>query len=655
MKMKQLLFALLLGLSLSATAQNSKKEVLFTIDDKPYYTDEFVRVYNKNLDLVKDESQKDLDHYLDLFIGYKLKINKANKLGLQMGDQYKNELNTYRAQLSKNYVTDSKVTQELVDEAYERSKKEIRASHILIIVDENAAPADTLKAYNKAIEIRNRALKGEDFGSLAMQYSEDPSAKENKGDLGYFSVFRMVYPFESAAFKTKMGEVSKPARSRFGYHLVKVNDIRDNRGEVTVAHIMIMNPKDDSAEEKERVRTTVRDISQKIKQGENFESLARQFSEDKSSAQKGGVLNRFGSGQLSSEEFETVAFSLTPENPISEPFQSSFGWHIVKLVEKHPIKSAEDMKAELENRISKDERSRLIVESMNEKLRKKYTIKRNDKLYRSVAQAVNDKVYDAQWEMPKADQFKNTLVTIDKKEIPAQAFLSAIELQQKTGLTLKPTSKLVDMLYEQFVDNQLNKYYDENLESEFPEFSAVMDEYRDGLLLFDLMEKEIWDRSKTDTIGLQNYFEKNKANYMWEKRADLVLISSTKEDMVEKARSFLKKNKSVDYIKEKLNVDGVVNIMVNAGTFEEGADVLPKNLNLDKGVSKVVKDKEYYFVAKVNKTIPAGPKTLEEAKGRVINNYQQYLEENWVDDLKKEFTIKVNQDVFEKVKGQLKK
>ncbi|HEX8562574.1 MAG TPA: peptidylprolyl isomerase [Flavobacterium sp.] len=652
--MKQLLFGLILGLNLTAFAQTTPKEVLFTIDNKPYYTDEFLRVYNKNLDLVKDESQKDLNQYLDLFIGYKLKINKAHKLGLQDGEQYQNELNTYRAQLSKNYLTDSKVTKELVDEAYSRSLKEIRASHILITVDENALPQDTLAAYNKAIEIRGKALKGEDFATLASQFSQDPSAKENKGDLGYFSVFRMVYPFETAAYKTPLGQISKPVRSRFGYHVIKVNDIRENRGEVTVAHIMIMNPKTDDAAEKERVRTTINDIYAKLQQGENFETLARQFSEDKSSSSKGGVLNRFGSGQLSSEEFENVAFSLTKEAPVSQPFQSAFGWHIVKLVEKHPIKSADEMKAELENRISKDDRSRLIAASLNEKLKKKYAVKRDEKVYASVVKSVNDKIYEGQWEAPTGNQFDGNLFVIEDKPVPAKSFVNYLQTQQKSGnLTTKPTSKLTESLYQRFLDEQLNSHYNANLEKEFPEFANVMDEYRDGLLLFELMEKEIWERSKIDTIGLQKFYESNINNYVWKKRADVVLVSSTKEDVVKKAQKFLKQDKTPEYIKEKLNVSGVVNVMTNSGTFEEGADVLPVGFKFDKGVSGIVKDGEYYFVAKVNKVLPAGPKTLDEAKGRVINSYQQYLEENWVSDLKKEFTVSVNRSVFEKVKKQL--
>ena len=324
------------------------KEVLFTIDNHPYYTDEFIRVYNKNLDLVKDDSQKDLDKYLDLFLGYKLKVEKANKIGLQNGTSYQNELKSYRNQLSKNYVNDSKVTNELVREAYDRMQQEVRASHILILVDEGALPQDTLKAYNKILDIKKRLDAGEDFVTVAKQTSEDPSVKENNGDLGYFSAFRMVYPFENAAFKTNVGQVSKPFRTRFGYHIVKVVDKRANRGEVTVAHIMIVKPNVSDVAQQEKAKATIEDIYKKIQQGENFESLAQQFSEDKSSAPKGGVLQRFGSGQLSSEEFENVAFSLAKKDDISAPFQSQFGWHIIKLIEKHPVRSFDDMKGELE-------------------------------------------------------------------------------------------------------------------------------------------------------------------------------------------------------------------------------------------------------------------------------------------------------------------
>lgn len=653
--MKQLLFGLLLSLSLTGYAQNIKKEVLFTIDQKPYYTDEFARVYNKNLDLVKDESQKDLTQYLELFVGYKLKINKANKLGLQNGTSYQNELKSYRTQLSKNYLTDSKVTKELVEEGYQRSLKEIKASHILITVDENASPEDTLKAYSKIVAIRNRALNGEDFGKLAQENSQDPSAKENMGDLGYFSSFRMVYAFESAAFKTPKGKISNPIRTRFGYHIIKVDDIRDNRGEVQVAHIMILNPKAEETD-KDKAKNTINEIYKKIKQGESFEDLAKQFSEDKSSSSKGGQLARFGSGQLSSEEFENVAFSLTKDKPLSEPFQSKFGWHIVKLIDKFPVKTLEEMQTELEAKVGKDDRSRLVTNSLNEKLRKKYTIKRNDKLYGAVSKTVTKDFYDNKWEVPADTKaYDGKLFSVNETIVSGTDFLKYIKAQEKAGSGIRPANKMVDHLYQMFVDDQLNAYYNDHLEAEFPEFAAVMEEYRDGLLLFDLMEKEIWERSKTDTIGLKNFYDTRKANYTWKNRVDVIIASSTDQNAVKDAQKMLKKNSTPDQIKEKLNTKDKVKIMTNVGTFEEGNDALPKNLKFQTGVSDVVKEGEYYFVTKVNKVMPAGIKTLEECKGKCINDYQQYLEQRWVDDLKTEFTVKTNKDVFERVKKALQK
>jgi peptidyl-prolyl cis-trans isomerase SurA len=652
MSFKQFFFGLFLLMSFASNAQTNTKEVLFTVNEKPYYTDEFSRIYKKNLDLVKDDSQKDLNQYLELFVGYKLKVNKAYKLGLQNGAQYQNELKSYRTQLAKNYFNDTKITQELLEEGYSRLQKEIRASHILILVDENASAEDTLKAYKKMEDISKKAIAGENFDNLAVQFSEDPSAKENKGDLSYFTAFRMVYPFENAAYKTPKGKISKIIRTRFGYHILKITDIRANRGEITVAHIMILKPK---PEEKDKdAEKTINEIYQKIQQGEKFEDLAKQFSDDKSSSAKGGQLNKFGSGQLSSEEFENAAFSLANSNDISKPFQSEFGWHIVKLIEKHPIKSMDEMKNELETKIGKDDRSKKITASLNEKLRKKYTYKRDDKQYGLISKLVSNDFYDSKWKLPEnIRDYSATLLSINSKKIDGKAFLDYIEKQQKSGLKVKPLSKLVDALYANFLDEQLNAYYDENLESEFPDFANVMEEYRDGLLLFDLMEKEIWDRAKTDTIGLKTFYDEHKMEHMWKKRVDVTITSSTKQDIIKKAHALLKKKEKPQDIKDKLNVDNVINVMMNSGVFEEGSDALPKTMKYDVGVSDVFREGEYYFVTKVDKVMPAGVKTLEECKGKLINEYQQYLELRWVDDLKSEFIIKINNDAFEHVKKQL--
>ena len=654
MKAKNIFLGFIISLNLITYAQKSAKEVLFSINDKNYYTDEFSRVYKKNIDLVKDESQKDLNQYLELFVGYKLKINKAYDLGLQNNPKYQNELKGYRTQLSKNYFTDSKVTKELLDEAYTRSQKEVKASHILILCDENASPADTLLAYNQVKDLRSRIIKGEDFGNLAMQFSQDPSAKENKGDLGYFSAFRMVYAFETAVFKTPKGTVSNPIRTRFGYHLIKVEDARENRGEVTVEHIMIMKPTAAAKEDADKSSNTIQDIYKKIQQGENFESLANLYSEDKSSSSRGGLLNRFASGGLSSIEFENVAFSLTKENPISKPFQSQYGWHIVKLIEKHPIKSFDEMKADLEEKISKDERSRLITASLNEKLRKKYTVKKDVKLYDKIKKVVTNDFYNSKWELPaNLKDFSGNLLTINTKSHTGDDFLNYLKSQEKSSQTLKPIDKLVNKIYTNYEDQKINEFYNDNLENEFPEFSNVMDEYRDGLLLFDLMEKEIWDKSKTDTIGLKKYYDLNKDKYNWKTRLDIAVVSSTNKKFLEKARKLFLQNKTADEIKKELNIKDIVNVMASSGVFEEGNDFIPKNTKQQVGVSEITKQGEYYFVSKINKIIPATNKTLEECKGKTINDYQQFLEENWVNNLKKEYKVKINQEVFENIKKEI--
>lgn len=655
MNCKNLILALLVGISMTAQQQYPTKEVLFTIDDKPYDTEEFIRVYNKNLDLVKDESQKDLTQYLELYIGYKLKVNKAFKLGLQNGAQYQNELKSYRTQLSKNYLMDSKVTQELLEEGYTRLQKEINASHILLMVDENATPEDTLAAYNKIMTIRDRIVKGgEDFGTVAAATSQDPSAKENKGNLGYFTAFRMVYAFENGAYNTQLDQVSMPVRSRFGYHIIKVNAIRDNRGEIAVSHIMILKPKD--GEDPNKAKTTIDEIYQKLLQGEQFQELAKQFSEDKSSATKGGQLNKFASGQLSSEEFENQAFALSEENPMSKPFETAYGWHIVKLNGKFPLRNKEELKVELESKIARDDRSKKISEALAVKLRKKYATNKDTKLYKAIVKSLDESYYKGEWKVPTdLKKFDTRLFTVGSKEIKGGLFLDYLYSQQKSSGTIKPLSKLAEVLFDRFADEQRALFNNENLENEYPEFAAVMNEYRDGLLLFDLMEKEIWQRAKTDTVGLKQFYEDNKQKYVWKTRYDTEIYSSTKPEVMKKVMGLLKKGMDAKTIKEKFNTEKELNVMMYDGIYEEGADALPKNVTPTATVTEVTQKGEYYYVAKVRKVLPAGIKSLEECKGRATNEYQQYLEHNWINALKSEFQIKVNTDVFERVKQQLKK
>ncbi|WP_254504071.1 peptidylprolyl isomerase [Aquimarina spinulae] len=337
---KGLLFFLGSILFTLANAQQSK-DVLFTIDESPVYISEFKRVYLKNIDLVKDKSQKNIDEYLNLFINYKLKLKEAKHLGLDKKQAYLEELEGYRKQLAKGYLTDTRTSDALIQQAYDRSLEQINASHILIMVKPNASAKDTIAAYQKIIEARNKIVNGESFDVVAKAYSQDPSVTKNNGNLGWFSVFRMVYPFEEAAYVTKVGEISEPFRTQFGYHVVKVNGREKKLGEVTVAHIMVAINNNRTSEEAEK---RIKEINQQLQQGVSFASLAKQYSDDPSTAIEGGKIRRFGQGALNSEKFEKTAFALEKTGEISVPIQTKYGWHIVQLIEKHALKSFEEQK-----------------------------------------------------------------------------------------------------------------------------------------------------------------------------------------------------------------------------------------------------------------------------------------------------------------------
>lgn len=634
--------------------KKQKKEVLFTIGSTPYYTDEFKRIYSKNLELIKDDSQKDLDNYLDLYLAYKLKVNKAYKLGLDKDPNHIRELNGYREQLVQSYFVDTKVTQELIEEAYQRSLKEIKASHILIRVSENVAPADTLKAYQKISDIRQKIMKGMSFADAAKEYSEDPSAKENLGDLGYFSVFKMVYPFESAAYNTPKGAVSQPVRTQFGYHLIKVEDIRNNRGEISVAHIMLYKSKD--AVKPEQIKEKIDAIYAKLQQGEHFGDMAMQFSEDKNSAALKGELPKFSSGMLTAVEFEDAAFSLQNPGDYTKPFETKFGWHIIKLIQKHPPKSKEEAKIDLENRVKRDQRSKQIANSILEKLKKKYSYKVDNKVMQSALSEINNLYYTEQYNLPdNLDPFNKVVLSIEKKDVSAIELLNFIQREQSQYKRIDNIEILKQRIADDFVNENIKKYYKDNLENEYEDFKYTIQEYKEGLLLFDLMNKEIWEKAKNDSLGQEQYYNQNKHNYMWNQRVDAIVASSVIKSYVEKTREYFLQGKSVDFIKKELNIDDKINIMIDQKFYEEKSNGIPKEYKLAKGVSEIYEEGDYYYVVNSKEIVPQTQKTLEEARTKVINDYQQYLEQNWVNELKKEQSYKIDQKVFKKLKKQINK
>ena len=358
-------------LTISNSKAQSKDPVLMTVAGEDVTKSEFEKVFKKNNKSAGAVDQKALSDYLELYINYKLKVKEASELGLDTAATFVSELNGYRKQLSQPYLIDKEVSDKLMHEAYDRMQKDVRASHILIKCGPDELPKDTLEAYNKAMKARERVMKGEDFGKVAKEVSEDPSAKDNMGDLGFFTAMQMVYPFESAAFNSKIGDVSMPVRTKFGYHIIKKTDERKDPGEVFSAHIMVRAGKGTTPDDSAKAVQKINEINGKLKAGGNFEELAKQYSDDQGSAKNGGVLPSFKTGRMV-PEFESAAFALKNKGDISEPIKTQYGWHIIKLINRKEIGTYEEMQSELKASIGKDSRSEVSKSSMVNKIKKEY-------------------------------------------------------------------------------------------------------------------------------------------------------------------------------------------------------------------------------------------------------------------------------------------
>tara|TARA_R110002012_G_scaffold4274_1_gene19637 strand:- start:28541 stop:30499 length:1959 start_codon:yes stop_codon:yes gene_type:complete len=652
MMKKFLSLFILVFLSATTVFSQNKKEVLMTINGKPVYTNEFKRVYKKNLDLVQDESQKDIDSYLELFIDYKLKIAEAQAQGLDQESAYISEFSKYRDQLSRNYLFEDKVTEELAKEAYERGKFDIAASHILIRVDYESVPQDTLAAYNKIKSIRERALKGEDFASLAGTYSEEPGAKERGGDLGYFSVFTMVYPFESAAYNTPVGEISEIVRTSFGYHIIKVKDRRAKLPKIGVSHIMISDKKGARTFNPEE---RINEIYTMLKQGESFESLAKQFSDDKKSAVKGGKLNPFTKGDLRAPEFEDAAYDLKKVGDISKPIKTDFGWHIIRLDEKLPVETFEEQKQMLEKKVSEGDRSKLVTTATNNKIKQKYGFKKEASFLPYFDTYVGDEVLKRKWVMePIPASEEKTLFTIGDRKVGYTDFAKFIENRQKTTRPYKQKEAFLMEFYNEFETEQLKDYFKERLEADNEEYAAVLNEYRDGLLIFDVMNKNIWQKAKTDSLGLDEYYNKTKENYQWKQRLDADIYSATSENIAKQIQSMLAQGKTAEEIKASLNSEEKVNVLITPGLFEVDQHELPKNLEVKKGVSNIYPNNDSFVVVNIKEILAPGVKALDEVKGKVLSNYQNDIEASWMESLRKKYNVNVNKKALKHVKKDLK-
>ncbi|MEX2484969.1 MAG: peptidylprolyl isomerase [Brumimicrobium sp.] len=631
-------------------SQKNDDAVILTINDEEITKSEFLQTYLKNNNDPSFEKEA-LDDYMELYKKFKLKVAEAEELGYDTIPSLVKELEGYKEQLARPYLVDSSKNTELVKEAYERAKKEVRASHILVKVAEDASPEDTLEAYNRIMKIKKRIEGGEDFGEVAASKkgSDDPSAIKNKGDLGYFTAFQMVYPFESAAYNTPVGEISDPVRTKYGYHIINVVDKRDARGTINAAHIMVAAPKDSDKSELVNAQKKIDEIYQKLEAGESFENLARLHSDDQGSKNKGGKLPTFGSGtsQRMVTEFEDAAFALKEDGEYSEPFQTDYGYHIVKRIDYKPLAPFSEMKSELQSKVNKGDRGQQTQASFISKLKSENKFKdKGSKRLDWFYENVDSTIFKGKWEAPELDKNK-WMFKYNKEKFDQAAFRNYLVDNQRRG---KKTNikNYVNEKYKAWQDQVIIENEKSTLADKHVSYKALINEYHDGVLLYEIMKDKVWDKALKDTVGLQEFYAKNQDKYQWPERIDALVYSSGKKEIIDSTYQLLKSQDtlSAKEVLNKMNSESQLNLNLKENKFIQNKTPYLKDKSLKEGYNEIFEFEGNYYLVEVKERLAAGSKTLAEARGSVIQDYQTQLEKDWLEELRKKHIITVQNEVL---------
>ena len=624
--------------------------VLMVIDGTPITKSEFEKVYRKNNQKEGAYDMADLREYVQLYINYKLKVREAETLKLDTGITFINELKGYRKQLAQPYMTDKEVTETLLQEAYNRMLKDVRASHILINVAPDALPKDTLVAYNRSLKIRDMLMKGAAFDKVARDSSNDPSAAENGGDLGYFTGMQMVYPFETAAYNTKPGQISMPIRTKFGYHIIKVQDIRDAQGEVRVAHIMVKAGMDATDSARAAAKLKIDEIYAKLKAGDKFEDLVIKFSEDKGSAKNAGLLPPFGTGRMV-PEFEKASFELKNDGDFSEPVKTSYGWHIIKRIELKTVPAFEQKKNELKNQIARDSRSEVSKNSMIARIKKEYGFTETPKNKEELVMKLDSNLVKGEWKAEMAKGMTKSVFKFAGKDFTQQdfaVFISNNQTKKQTG----NAQQIGMQMYDQFVNETCLNYEESMLDSKYPDFKALMQEYRDGILLFDLTDQKVWSKAVKDTVGLKEFYDKNKTKYMHPQRCNAVIYTCANEKIANKARKLIQKGKAMVEITAELNKESQLNVNTKTSKFVKGESDIIDGIEWKVGITPNTSKNNSIVFVHVMEVLEPMPKNIDEAKGVITADYQSHLEKMWIDELRAKYPHKVNNDVLDSFSGK---
>ncbi|MFY0672395.1 MAG: peptidylprolyl isomerase [Bacteroidia bacterium] len=629
------------------------EDIVFTVNGSSVSLEEFKYIYEKNNSIAKDEklyTKESLDEYLDLYIKFKLKVQEAKSLGLDTTDKFIKEFNTYRNQLAQPYLKDKEVSEKLVEEAYERMQFELRASHILIDVAEDAYPKDTLKAYTLAVEALNKVKAGADFAEVAKEYSQytkDVTLEQRGGDLGFFTAFNMIYPFESACYTSEMNSAVGPVRTRFGYHVIMVTDKRPYLGEMTASHIMIRTDLD-GAEGEKIAKGKIDSIYLRLQKGEKFENLARTESQHFSSASQGGRLRPFN--RLSSwlpMGIIDQAYALENNEDFSKPFETEYGWHIVKRLSLESLKGYDEMKEVLKKKVERDTRSQRSTKAALNRIKTENNFKEYSKSINDFKNDYDSLILKGTWVKSDKEKYKKKMFLIGKQKVLQADFANWLLTNQTKG-QFQNAEYAMDYMYGQFVEETVFDYEDSRLEIKYSEFKNIVREYYEGILLFEITDDEVWTKAMKDTVGQREFFSQNRDDYVWGERADVLVFYCNDKSVADEIKSKLSNdNANLNDLYKAMNEDNSMTFSYTKDLIEKGDKEVVDMVEWSEGYHAIEDFKGRYTLVKINEIRASEYKKLNEIKGLVIADYQSFLEQNWISGLMKKYDVEVNQQLVD--------
>ena len=649
------LFSLSLAIAFACLLNAGEEATIVTIDNKEFKSDEFLRIYNKNNNLPGDSEKKSIDEYLDLFVNYKLKVIEAENQGYDTASSFKQEFTKYQKQLAKPYLENKELTEELIKESFERYQYEVNASHILIQIKNSSSAQDTLDAWNKIKSIQARLAAGEPFGEIAAAESDDPSAKSNNGDLGWFGAFRMVYPFESAAFSTPVGEISAPVKTRFGYHLVKVNDKRPNRGEVRPAHIFVQIPQGASDFELEAAQNKINKAYNELQNDGDWNDIVMNYSEHEATKSNGGDFGWMSTGSVV-EQFLDSCFAIE-NGTFSEPFRTQYGFHIVKTLDKRGAKSFTEVEEELKNKINRDSDRKEHLNALTQNdLEQKYGVGKFQENVDELKKYVSDEAHDGAWNADTVQQLNKPVLKIGKTQFSQYDFAKFLATKEPASKEIT-INDFVNTEFDAFIKQEVFNYQEAQLVVEYPDYAHLVQEYYDGILLFNISNDLVWEKATKDSTGLEAFYKNLDTKYEWKQRLYVTKYSYSDSGLTQKILPIAKKQ-----AKKKMTKYDVMELVCPEDTLksclsnlreykiEAGDKAWADSLTWKKGSYLETVDGDNTVLYYVNAILKPGYKTLKDARGIYIADYQTYLEKQWIAELREKYTIEVNQEALTKLK-----